>query len=127
MSSGTLFVRFPDGEVRYGIYHGTCNLAQPPLFDTIDAAWEHRRSKCDHPQIKRISNSGFEYSLPSCAVYDEGEGDPVDVYTNYGGDWFWCATATRTHLTSGHDGAEVDQREGTPPWVKEALDAASTS
>jgi hypothetical protein len=115
MSSGTMMVRFPDGEVRYGIFHGTANLASPPLFATSDEAWEHHRKRCDHERVEKVGNTGVAYTLPTCIAYDEGAGEPVECWTNYGGEWTWKATATKTHVTSNHD-AEGEQR-GTPDWV----------
>lgn len=115
VSSGTMMVRFPDGEVRYGIFHGTANLASPPLFATGDEAWDHRKN-CQHERVPIADKAGKPFgSLPSCAVYDEGAGEPVECWTNYGGEWTWKATATKDHVTSNHD-AEGEV-QGTPDWV----------
>lgn len=99
MSRGTLFVKFPDGEIRYGIYNGTVDIARPPLFDSIHEAWANRFE--DWPE------------------YVKGSGEVVKVASNYGGGFWWRATATRKHLTSGHDIMEVEDYEnGLPSWAK---------
>lgn len=109
-----MVVRFPDGEVRWGIFNGTCNLASPALFDTMDEAWEHRKV-CAHERVPLKGKNGFDYTLPRCVAYEENAGEPVECWTNYGGEWHWKATATKTHLTSNHE-AEGEER-GTPAWV----------
>jgi hypothetical protein len=101
MSRATLFVRFPDGTIRYGIYNGTSDIARPPLFDTLDGAWAHRFE--DWPD------------------YEEESGEPVDVATNYGGGFSWKGTATKEYLTSGHNIMEVskeDYKLDLPSWAK---------
>lgn len=104
MSRGNLYVQLPDGEIRYGIYNGTCGIAQPNLYDTPEEAWDAYRN-------------GRSYS-----AYEEGAGEPVIAATDYGGGWAWEATATRTHLTSKHeslpyDGPAVEELP-MPAWAK---------
>lgn len=107
-------VRFSDGDVRWGIFNGTANLAQAALFPTMEEAWEHRKT-CTHGLVERVGRTGVPYRLPGCAAYEENDGEPVECWTNYGGEWHWKATATKTHLTSNHE-AEGEVR-GTPDWV----------
>lgn len=101
MSRATLFVKFPDGKIRYGIYNGRVDIARPMLYDTIDEAWHNR----------------FE----DWSEYEEGSGEPVEVATNYGGGFCWRGTATKEHLTSAHDPwalDEFDYRSILPDWAK---------
>lgn len=104
MSRANLYVRLPSGEVRYGIYNGTCDIAQPNLYDTPDQAWEAWRSHT------------------TWGEYDEGAGDPVVVATDYGGGWAWEATATRDRLTSKHEMYPYDGDSPAelpfPEWAK---------
>src|SRR5687767_2368092 len=78
MSSGIALVRFGDGTVKVGNYHGTSGLLVPRLFDNAMQA----------------SNAYFEgrdgWSDP------EGEVEDVVVYVDYGGSFWFEAKATRT-------------------------------
>jgi hypothetical protein len=110
VSSGTLFVRFPDGEVRYGIYHGTCDIANDRLFATSDEAWEARVTGAHN----------WPLDSPEPAVTE-----PVSIYTNYGGGFYWEGRASREMLTDGHQpyGDEWDgsgrthMTDGAPEWL----------
>ncbi len=105
MSDHPLYVRFPDGTVRYGLYQSTADLAFPDLVDTFEAT--QRR----------------EYHLNRRSWYatPEEPGDPVDVATDYGGGFTWHGTATQNYITSGLDPWEDGQQrtDGIPAWVSE--------
>ncbi len=106
MSRATMFVKFPDGEIRYGIYNGTSDIARTDLFETLDQAWNNRSQPANW------------------ADWAEGEGEPVDVATNYGGGFSWKATATKDFLTSGHDPYELDSYSPDfPDWAKNWQDS----
>jgi hypothetical protein len=78
MGSGIALVRFGDGTVKVGNYHGTSNLLVPRLFDTAMEA----------------TNAYFEgrdsWSDPDGNVKD------VVVYVDYGDSFWFEAKATRT-------------------------------
>ena len=103
MSRANLFVRMPDGEVRYGIYNGTIDMAETRLYDTPAQAWDgwHDGTSCDRDA-------------------EPGAGEPVIVATDYGGDgWAWEATATRDHLMSGTEPYETDgEFLPMPEWAR---------
>jgi hypothetical protein len=86
----------PDGEIRYGIYNGTTDVAQSDLFDTPDEAWDAWGSR------------------NMFGDFEEGSGDPVLVATDYGGGWMWEATATRDQLTSNFEPYEIEGYEERP-------------
>jgi hypothetical protein len=77
MSSGIALVRFGDGTVKVGNYHGTSNLLVPRLFDSAMEA----------------TNAYFEgrdgWSEPERDVED------VVVYVDYGDSFWFEAKATR--------------------------------
>jgi hypothetical protein len=95
VSRATLYVRFPDGTLRYGLYNGTDDEMWAPLYDTPQAAW-----------------GGYSWS-PSA---DTGEGEPVEIATDYGGGGSWTGTATRNEVTSPADGEDNYER-GLPGWA----------
>lgn len=80
MSSGIALVRFGDGTVKVGNYHGTSDLLVPRLFDTAMEA----------------TNAYFEgrdgWSDP------EGDVEDVVVYVDHGGSFWFEAKATRTSV-----------------------------
>ena len=78
MSSASMAVRFPDGDIRWGIYNGTSDIAQPWLYPTPEEAWGARRSN------KR--------------TWDEspvGEQFDVDVFSWYGPGFWWKGLSTK--------------------------------
>lgn len=107
MASATLVVRYPDGTFRYGIYHAASNVASDYLYRDPGTAWDKRGT----PQPKAPT------------WYQEGDGQPVEVYTDHGGGFWWTATATQEYLTSNRDIMldEVEVTHGAPEWVEEAF------
>lgn len=119
MSNDTLVVRFPDGDIRYGIYHGTSDTCYPNLFHCADDAWSFNRQ----PALSQIRPR---------RVQEEAE--PVEIYSGYGWGSIWKGTATRYELVTGlipfdEDVEEVweakcsslDPEWDAPDWVKEAI------
>jgi len=105
MSRATLYVLFPDGRLRYGIYNGTADLAMPCLHDTPGQAWDHW-----------FSPDGG--GAGDWTGWHPGEGVDVRVATDYGGGFAWRGTATHDRLTSGHDGPEnYAYSDGLPAWA----------
>lgn len=99
MSRATLYVRFPDGSLRYGLYDGTSDFAWAQLYATPSEAWDAYGSE--------------PYD------FDDGDGEPVDVATDYGAGFSWRGTATRDFLTSGYEPYENDSYEsGEPSWAR---------
>lgn len=103
MGDHPLYVRFPDGEIRHGLYRSSCDLALPELFESLeagDAAGWHRNDRYDD-------------------ALDE-TGEAVQVATNYGYGFRWTATATKDWLTSGRDPLRdgIDH-DGLPRWLTE--------
>ena len=80
MSSGIALVRFGDGTVKVGNYHGTSDLLVPRPFDTAmeatDAYFEGRDGWSD----------------------PEGDVEDVVVYVDYGKSFWFEAKATRTSV-----------------------------
>jgi hypothetical protein len=99
MSRATLYVRFPDGEVRFGLYNGTSDIAWSPLYATQGEAWD----------------------VYTAEPWPDGttEGTAVDVATNYGNGFWWRGVATRDALLSPLDpwqDAEIVVDE-LPDWA----------
>lgn len=110
MSSGTLIVRFPDGELRYGIYHGTCDIANDRLFATSDEAWEARET----------GDTSWPWQTPV-----PSDPEPVVIFTNYGGGFYWDGTASKEMVVDGRapygdewDGSGAkEMTDGRPGWL----------
>lgn len=104
MSSASLAVRFPNGDIRYGVYNGTSDLARPALHETPEEAWEHRHDPWPQLAIEEAAS----------------EAEPVEVATNYGNGFWWTGSmATRELITSGYspfDEAE-EEHDGLPDWL----------
>lgn len=108
MSSASMLVRFPDGEIRFGIYYGTSDIVLPWLFDDLDDAWEQKRN--------------------GVRTWDEqpiGEVFDVDIYSAYGYGWTWRGRAARNVVLppfgpddlppATWEGQDLDDR---PDWVR---------
>ena len=78
MSSARACVRFPDGNIRYGIYHGTSDVMQPNLYNGVEEAWADRRAG--------------EWRS------EEGEAFPVVIWSDYGGGFGWPGVATKDRV-----------------------------
>jgi hypothetical protein len=80
VSRANLYVLFPDGTVRYGIYNGTSDIASEALYDDPAQAWEPGRG----------------------GEAQEGAADlPVRIATDYGGGCSWDGRATLNRITEG--------------------------
>ena len=118
MSSGIALVRFGDGTVKVGNYHGTSDLLVPRLFDTAmeatDAYFEGRDGWSD----------------------PDGDVEDVVVYVDYGGSFWFEAKATRSSVLPEYckplDANSEDQmgrrdpsrvlvevHDGEPDWATE--------
>lgn len=86
MSRGNLYVLFPNGDVRYGIYNGTSDTAGRPLQPTPEFTWEEWRG---------VGPWRDPYALV------EGDDEPVVIASDYGGGFSWEGRATREYLTRG--------------------------
>ena len=103
MSSGALQVRYPDGTIRYGTWHGTSSLAHDSLWDTEEGYYQHR-----------------PYSPVNGADLVE-----VEVAVNYGSGFHYRGLATPTQLITSdpygychEDGNGPDITEpGLPDWA----------
>lgn len=101
-STANLFVKFPDGTVRYGSYGATADVARPRLFTYL------------------IDARRYEPCLTDWTDWRAGEGEPVDLATDYGNGFQWSGTATPTRLTSGNEPFEDDLCiDGLPDWAKQ--------
>lgn len=116
MSHANLYVRFPDGAVRYGIYSGTADVACRELHGSPAAAWDAYE---DHQCYTAAT------LIPWGTV-------PVDIATDYGNGFAWRGHATRDVLVTGRfpfgmdgaGGAVIEPpadgyTEGLPDWVQD--------
>lgn len=111
MSRASMAVRFPDGEVRWGVYEGTSDVYAPWLYPSLDAAWADSRS------------GERSWDEPT-----DGDVVDVEVWSGYGYGWVVRGTAAKNRLVTPMDwddaGPEIwtgDGPDDLPPWVKEAL------
>ena len=107
MSSASARVRFPDGEVRHCIYHGTSDTLVPQLFDTSREAWDTART--GWPETGEVSGEVFD----------------VEIYSDYGGGFYWGGQATREFVLSDFTAPfdddfnprRIETTDGEPEWV----------
>ncbi len=98
MSSATALVRFPDGSTRWAIYHGTSDVLRPRLFDSAAEAWAQEGSDLDG-----------------------GADEPVAIYSDYGGGFWWEGYANQYRV-----GARSCVPYGSESFDGSVLVAAST-
>lgn len=106
MSSAILLVRFPNGDIRFGFYFGTSDVALPKLITEPDGWYDLKGTP-----------------WPSSAELASLEGvEDVEVYSDYGGGFSWPGRATRDWLVEGHDPFDGDRdHDGTPQWAADEL------
>lgn len=110
MGDHQLYVRFPDGEIRFGIYYGASDHACPRLYNSPGEAW--------------AVNSAWDLHYPTAL---ENTGEPVQIATVYGNGFWWPATATRDWITSQRApfGTGAETNVGTPAWLDEYFTAVA--
>ena len=124
MSSAGAAVLFPDGEIRYGIYHGTSDVMNSALFATIDEAWDswrddRQRDRKTWPRVRGLWEDG-----------DATEEWFVTIYSDYGGGFYWAGRATKDNITDGlqpygmehpykpeYSEPPRDMYRGAPDWL----------
>lgn len=141
MSSSWGLVRFPDGTVLVGKYHGTSDIFVPELL-TIDewrqGGWEaldalgHGPNSWDGRQRsdeERAADEADQECIEAAAV-------GVDIYADYGGGTHWRGRANLAEklLVEGLEWGTIDQygprgvytgsihvpyENGTPEWAAE--------
>ncbi len=106
MGDHSLYVRFPDGTIRHGLYQSTADLAFPELVNTFQATQQ--------PEYY-LNRRPWDYT-------PDGPSTPVDIATVYGGGFAWHGTATKDYITSGLDPWEDGQQrtDGIPTWVSDS-------
>lgn len=114
MSSAWAAVRFPDGTVRAASYSGTSDILRPRLVDTLRAASALR-------------------DAPGWELMSEGPIEPVDIYSDYGGGFWWQGQAARNLVVDGTAPFGIvdaygmylwppcEVHDGRPAWVDEWL------
>lgn len=96
MSNAQLEVRFADGLILYGQYHGTSDICHPNLFDTAEEAWSHER----HDPAGRAALNGDRVPIAP---------EPVEIYTEYGRYWGGRACRRAKVLVDNLAGFEDDE------------------
>lgn len=95
-SSGT--VTFPDGQVKYFEYNGTCDVARRGLYDTMDEMKKYWRK--EQPHVPKRLEESYE---------DEVE---VEVETHYGGGIEWTSRASISKMIiTGPTNDRIDNHE----------------
>lgn len=108
MGDHALYVRFPDGEIRFGTYNSASDIACPKLSTSLDDAY--------------AALADPHWRWPTM----DGSGDAVEVATIYGDGFWWRATATREWLTSHVDPFDSARTtDGWPDWLTEYVAASA--
>lgn len=101
MGTDALYVRFPDGQIRFGLYYSATDTVSPRLLGSVDEAFE----------VAGAWDLHYPRDL-------EGGGEPVEVASAYAGYFWWRATATRDWLTSHRDPFETTVTvRGMSDWL----------
>lgn len=91
MSRATLYVKFPDGSLRYGLYNGSSDFAWSELTATPHMAWAGEKDSVEAgPEV------------------------PVAIATDYGDGFAWEGTSTKQALVTG-------VLADTVPWTDNKL------
>ena len=110
MSRATALIRFPDGTVKAAMYCGTSDVLWPRLFDDVEEAWDAYRDAS--------SDDWYATFHPPAPLVD---GEPVEIYSDYGGGHWWRGTATREYaigpLDTWDDVPDGELHDGRPQWV----------
>lgn len=104
MSNATLMVRFQDGLILWGIYHGTSDIAYPDLFDSMHEAWAYGGRE------RRSVTRNLEDKLTKSSP------EPVEIHSDYGTGWYWGGEACRstkmiTCNLSGYSDSDLDDEK----------------
>lgn len=111
MGKSTLYVRFPDETVRYGIYNDTADLPWPNLFATNPEAWA----------------AFLAHTIPDWDVEPDGAVVSVEIADEV---QYWPGTAAPNRLVDdgrrvtpgwGGDDYFADSRLGVPGWLADIL------
>lgn len=108
MSSASGAVRFPDGTVKFTVYHGTSDVMFATLYDTLAEAWDSKSDRFAEPN---------------------GPLEDVEIYSDYGYGFWWHGQAARNAIDPrflswwSDDGKnDLDRFDGTPDWFSETSD-----
>lgn len=108
MGDHALYVRFTDGEIRFGTYNSASDIACPKLSMSLDEAY--------------AALADPHWRWPTM----DGSGEPVQIATAYGGGFWWHATATRDWITSHVDPIDSTSiADGWPDWLTEYVAATA--
>jgi len=111
MSRANLLVKFPDGSIKAGLYDATGGFVMPLLYDTCDQAWDFYRAN-------RMDAWGTDEQYE---LHKGIEGDPVEIFTDYGGGFWWHGKAIKTWVTEGGDfsgyAKSPETFDGYPEWA----------
>lgn len=109
MSRANLMVRFPDGTIRHGLYDGTSDIVMRPLYATAIQAWD---VYCND----RNDAWGTDEQWND---FNGMVGEAVEIFTDYGGGFWWHGEALTEWVTSGihlHED-DLETYDGRPDWV----------
>jgi hypothetical protein len=118
VSSASALIRFPDGTIRHGIYHGTVDLMYEAIYPTLDDAWDNR---------KRLA-------VVECGCEPE-DVDEVEIWSYYGFGTGWKAKTCQHKIHDQFTYWGIEDWEGNtieppcehwdekPAWVVEYEEA----
>lgn len=126
MSRGFVAVRFPDGDIRWGIYDGTSDILYHLLTagDPWDDIYPYVRPRyCTAEQVAAATRKPYEEE-PDGEVFD------VTIYSDYGGGSLYGGRAAKNLVLSPLDWEALDEQGdeqypvGRPDWVLTAIRAS---
>lgn len=99
MSRTIAKVKFPDGDIKYGIYNGTTDFFWQPLFCSPQEAWDSWKIYYQTPQKEgkpdvndKYLHEIMKYRLRMKIFY------PVEIANEYGGVSFYKGMATKNYI-----------------------------
>lgn len=101
MSHSLGIARFEDGTLRFFEYSGTADIACAALWETVEELHKHWR------------DGTWNYCVCRGA-------EPVTLWTDYGGGFYWSGTACRRcrAIIEGQAPFEGPTTDGAPDWAK---------
>lgn len=95
-----------DGKIMFYEYNGTSDVCIYHLYETI----------------KEVSDNWFNHEWLNC---DCGQDEPVEIYSNYGGGFYWKGKACRfcKAFTENASPYEADEEiiDGQPEWMLDGV------
>ncbi len=114
MSRGLALVKFSDGEIFIGCYHGICDALSPYLISQEDLNTRYDGNYLDWDDA---DERWIEYPINPDSITDSEE---VQIYIDYGGGFCWTgctASKSKLYVTSSLSDLDHDDLDYIYRWA----------